>query len=174
MWYVLQVKGGQELSICKQLKEAGYTTLSPRELRNIRTKGAWKQKEYILFPNYVFVETDYKAEDYYRITQIGGVQRFLGGQHCPSCLSYLEEMWMKILDNNGVPLKPTTVTCHDDGNVELLKGVLLNFKSRIKSFNKRQRRAVFEITVCNEVKEITLSIDMINEEKEKKPTEASG
>ena len=44
MWYVLQVKGGQELSICKQLKEAGYTTLSPRELRNIRTKGAWKQK----------------------------------------------------------------------------------------------------------------------------------
>ena len=63
---------------------------------------------------------------------------------------------MKILDNNGVPLKPTTVTCHDDGNVELLKGVLLNFKSRIKSFNKRQRRAVFEITVCNEVKELIL------------------
>lgn len=174
MWYVLQVKGGQELSICKQLKEAGYTTLSPRELRNIRTKGAWKQKEYILFPNYVFVETDYKAEDYYRITQIGGVQKFLGDQRCPSCLSYLEEIWMKILDNDGVPLKPTTVTCNDDGNVELLKGVLLNFKSRIKSFNKRQRKAVFEITVCNEIKEITLSIDVIEDNQTRKPMEVSG
>lgn len=174
MWYVLQVKGGQELSICKQLKEAGYATLAPRELRNIRTGGAWTKKEYILFPNYVFVETDYKAEDFYRITQIGGVQKFLGDKRYPSYLSYLEEMWMKILDNDGVPLEPTTVSCNDDGKVELLKGVLLNFKSRIKSFNKRQRRAVFAITVCNEVKEITLSIDIINEETEKKPAEANG
>ena len=81
---------------------------------------------------------------------------------------------MKILDNDGVPLKPTTVTCNDDGNVELLKGVLLNFKSRIKSFNKRQRKAVFEITVCNEIKEITLSIDVIEDNQTRKPMEVSG
>ena len=77
MWCVLQVRGNQELLIQEQLINAGYHALVPRENRLIRSGGNWITKEYILFPNYVFVETDYKAEDFYRITGIAGIQRFL-------------------------------------------------------------------------------------------------
>lgn len=174
MWCVLQVKGGQELQIKEQLQAAGYQALVPREDRLIRSGGAWTQKEYLLFPNYVFVETEYHAGDFYRISSLSGVQKFLGDKRYPSSLSYLEEMWIKILNNQDQPLSPTQVCVDDDGNIELLKGILLTFKSRIKSYNKRQRKAVFAITVCGEEKEITLSIDVVNEEKEKKPMEANG
>ena len=39
------------------------------------------------------------------------------------------------------------------------------------SFNKRQRKATFEITLCNEIKEITLSLNVIDTTK---PTETNG
>lgn len=171
MWCVIQVKGSQELQIQRQLESAGYQALVPRESRLIRSGGAWMQREYILFPNYVFVETEFKAEDFYKIKGINGVQRFLGDKTSPSTLTFLEEEWVKILNNDGHPLEPTEVTVDEDGNVIILKGILLKFKSRIKSFNKRQRKATFEITVCNEIKEITLSLNVIDTTK---PTETNG
>ena len=174
MWCVLQVKGNTELKVLEQLKQKGYHSLVPRENRLIHTKGAWIQKEYLLFPNYVFIETDYHAEDFYKISNIVGVQKFLGDKRSPSSLSFIEQEWIKLLSNNNVPLEPTSVQFTEDGNIELLKGVLLNFKSRIKSFNRRQRKAVFEITVCNEIKEITLSIDVIEDKQTRKPMEVSG
>ncbi len=174
MWCVLQVKGNNELKVLEQLKQKGYHSLVPRENRLIHTKGAWIQKEYLLFPNYVFIATDYHAEDFYKISNIAGVQKFLGDKRSPSSLSFIEEEWIKLLSNNNVPLEPTAVQVTEDGGIELLKGVLLNFKSRIKSFNKRQRKAVFEITVCNEIKEITLSIDVIEDKQTRKPMEVSG
>lgn len=70
MWCVIQVKGSQELQIQKQLELAGYQALVPRESRLIRSGGAWMQREYILFPNYVFVETEFEAEDFYKIKGI--------------------------------------------------------------------------------------------------------
>lgn len=174
MWCVLQVKGNTELKVLEQLKQKGYHSLVPRENRLIHTKGAWIQKEYLLFPNYVFIETDYHAEDFYKISNIVGVQKFLGDKRSPSSLSFIEQEWIKLLSNNNVPLEPTSVQFTEDGDIELLKGVLLNFKSRIKSFNRRQRKAVFEITVCNEIKEITLSIDVIEDKQTRKPMEVSG
>ena len=48
----------------------------------------------------------------------------------------------------------------------ILKGILLNFKSKIKSYDTRQRKAVFEITICSEKKEITLSIDVVNAQEQ--------
>lgn len=174
MWCVLQVKGNTELKVLEQLKQKGYHSLVPRENRLIHTKGAWIQKEYLLFPNYVFIETDYHAEDFYKISNIVGVQKFLGDKRSPSSLSFIEQEWIKLLSNNNVPLEPTSVQFTEDGDIDLLKGVLLNFKSRIKSFNRRQRKAVFEITVCNEIKEITLSIDVIEDKQTRKPMEVSG
>lgn len=121
MWCVIQVKGSQELQIQKQLELAGYQALVPRESRLIRSGGAWMQREYILFPNYVFVQTEFKAEDFYKIKDINGVQRFLGDKTSPSTLTFLEEEWVKILNNDGHPLEPTEVTVDEDGNVIILK-----------------------------------------------------
>lgn len=168
MWCVLQVRGNQELNVRDELLKMGYKALVPQENRIIRTGGNWTNRLYTLFPNYVFLETNYDADDFYRISKIPNFQKFLGDKKEPSHLSFLEAEWIKLLSNNNQPLEATQVIVNENEEVEILKGVLLNFKSRVKSFNKRQRKAVFEITVCNEIKEITLSIEVIEDKTTKK------
>ena len=97
------------------------------------------------------------------------VVRFLGDKNDPSTLTYIEAEWICILGDNGI-LEPTLVEV-ENKELKVLKGVLQNFKSRIKSYDIRQKRAVFEITVCNEIKEITLSIDVINIEEQESDEE---
>ena len=97
------------------------------------------------------------------------VVRFLGDKNDPSVLTYIEAEWICILGDNGI-LEPTLVEV-ENKELKVLKGVLQNFKSRIKSYDIRQKRAVFEITVCNEIKEITLSIYVINTEEQESDEE---
>ena len=92
------------------------------------------------------------------------VIKFLGDKNAPSTLTFLEAEWIRILGDNGM-LEPTVVET-ESNKLRVLKGVLQKFKSRIKSYDLRQRKAVFEITVCGEMKEITLSIDVVNDEEQ--------
>ena len=52
-----------------------------------------------------------------------------------------------------------------DGNYETVKGVLEKFENRIIKYDKRSRKATFEITICNEKKEVQLSIRLEEEEE---------
>lgn len=165
MWYVLQVAGNKEERIRDDLISKGYQALVPCENRLIRSKGSWIKKKYIIFPNYVFVKLDkYKAEHYYKITNIEGVARFLGDKRNPSTLTFLESEWIRVLGANGI-IEPTKVEVVN-GNLKVVKGVLENFKSRFKSFDLRHKKAEFEITICNEIKKITLSIEVINTDEQ--------
>lgn len=160
MWYVLQVKNGKEEEIRDKLIGYGFHALVPSHNKWTRSKGSWSLKKTIIFTGYVFVKLNYDAESYYKITNTDGVVRFLGEKTDPSYLTFIEAEWIRLLGENGV-LEPTEVMI-ENGQLKVLKGILLNFKSRIKSFDARQRKAIFEIHVLNEVKEITLSIDVIN------------
>ena len=53
MWYVIQVKTGEESGIARRLKNQAIRAEVPIENRPIRSGGAWTKKEYILFPGYV-------------------------------------------------------------------------------------------------------------------------
>lgn len=169
--YVLQVKSGKEEIVRNALNSAGYHALVPVENRMIRSGGNWTQKEYVLFPNYVFIETEYNAENFYRITSMNHVTRFLGNKFDPSQLTFIEVEWIRLLSNGGTPLHPTLVKFDESNEPTILKGVLESFKSRVKAFNKRQRKATFEITICNEIKEITLSIDILEDNTDHEASE---
>ena len=87
MWYVIQVKTGEESGIARKLKNQAIRAEVPIENRPIRSGGAWTKKEYILFPGYVFLDMDFTARNYYRVKEVPGVIRFLGDskahRHCP-------------------------------------------------------------------------------------------
>ena len=57
------------------------------------------------------------------------------------------------------------------GKDTVLKGVLEKFENRITKYDKRSRKATFEITICNEKKEVQLSIELDGEEKEQEVSE---
>lgn len=159
MWYVIQVMTGKESDIAAELKEKGIKALVPKENRLIRSGGSWAEKEYILFAGYVFLDISYNADRYYQVKGIPGVIRFLGESRNPSKLSHLEAEWINLLTgDNNAPIEPTIVRVLEDGRMKVVKGVLESFENRVIKYDKRSRRATIEITVCNEKKEVQLSI----------------
>ena len=152
MWYVIQVKTGEENGIARKLKNQAIRAEVPIENRPIRSGGAWTKKEYILFPGYVFLDMDFTARNYYRVKEVPGVIRFLGDSKAPSTLSYLEAEWIRILSGNGEPLEPTLVREDGSGGITVSSGVL--------KWNKRSRKATFEITICGEARQVQLGIEV--------------
>lgn len=172
MWYVIQVRTDKEMEIAESLKEQGIRALVPRENRLIRSGGSWTQKVYVLFSGYVFLDMRYSAETYYKVKRVPGVVQFLGDARSPSTLSYLEAEWIRLLaGKDNAPIEPATVQIRDDGSVRILDGVLLYFENRMLKYDKRNRKATFEITVCGEKKEVQLSIRL---DTEKESTIKSG
>lgn len=164
-WYVIQVMTGKEDDIAGKLKEHGIRALVPKENRLIRSGGSWTQKEYILFSGYVFLNMSYNADNYYKVKGIPSVIQILGDSRNPSRLSYLEAEWIMLLTGeDNKPIEPTVVRALGDGNYEVVKGVLERIESRIIKYDKRSRKATFEITICNEKKEVRLSIRLEEDE----------
>ena len=115
-------------------------------------------KEYVLFPGYVFLQMCYNAENYYRLKAIPGIINLLNGT-----LSYLEAEWILLLSGqNGQPLEPSLVKDRD-GKLEVEAGVLKKFRSRIIRLDKRSRRALIELSICGEKKEVQLGIRLSEE-----------
>lgn len=159
MWYVIQVMTGKETDIARELKKQGIRALVPKENRLIRSGGSWIGKEYILFSSYVFLDMTYNAENYYKVKNLPGVIRFLGDSRNPSRLSYLEAEWICLLTGeDNAPIEPTLVRIGEDGSLKAVDGILERFENRVTKVDKRNRKATFEITICNEKKEVQLSI----------------
>ncbi|MCD7812124.1 MAG: hypothetical protein LUG91_09820 [Ruminococcus sp.] len=161
MWYVIQVTTGKEDDIAGNLKGKGIRALVPKENRLVRNSGSWTQKEYILFSGYVFLDMKYNAANYYKVKGIPGVLRFLGERGNPSRLSYLEAEWVLLLTGkDNAPIEPTVAKVQEDGNIKVMSGVLTKLENRITKYDKRNRKATFEITICGEKKEVQLSIQL--------------
>ena len=79
LWYVVQVRTGEERDIAAKLTDMGFQTLAPVENRPVRSGGAWGTKEYVLFPGYVFLQMDYNAGNYYRLKAVPGIVKLLSG-----------------------------------------------------------------------------------------------
>lgn len=164
MWYVLQTRTGGEENVRAALRSAGFPALAPMEHRTIHKGGGWTLKDYSLFPGYVFVNLDYNAENYYRVMALPGVLRFLCTGGSPSPLTYLEAEWITSLRGpEDSPLEPTKVRLREDGSVEILSGILRQFTGRAIRYDKRSRRATVELTVCGQPKQVTLSIEPVED-----------
>ena len=142
MWYVLQVKTGDEIKVRDALLAKGVRALVPQESRMIRKDGKWGRRLYTLIPSYVFVGIRFAAEIYYTIRAIPSVIRFVGtGSGEPSTLTYLEAEWIRLLAGDGEPLEPTVIRMPEDGMPEIVGGVLAHFPARVVEYDLRHKRA---------------------------------
>ena len=163
-WYVLQTKPGAEDAAARSLKETGYRILLPKAVVPIRSGGEWKEKESILMPGYLMVETEYTAENYYRIKGTEGILKFAGNGR-ESYLSTAEAEYMKLLGREV--LKPSEVE-KAEGGFKIRSGILTRFpKEKIKLI-ARDRKAVLTISMCGEDKKVTLGLDVPEDPKETK------
>lgn len=115
-WYVIQVNTGKEKSIQQQcLKTIDRADLSavliPTYSSQFKLKGEWKERRNMLFPGYVFLETDDIEYVMTRLSGIVGMTRMLR----------LGEAVVPITDSEQKIIERLTGA---DGNAELSFGVM--------------------------------------------------
>lgn len=153
-WYVLQVTTDREIEIKNRLEKQGYKVLVPLVEKIIRQKGKWKRQINVIFRGYIFVKLDYKWSDYYNLCKCPGVIRLLGGGKNPIPLTDEEIMTVRRID---MLRSASLVEFDDDGSLVALNGILKEFKDSLISCNRRQRRAVIELTIAKKKTQVTVS-----------------
>lgn len=153
-WYVLQVTTDKEIEIKNRLEKQGYKVLVPLVEKIIRQKGKWKRQINVIFRGYIFVKLDYKWSDYYNLCKCPGVIRLLGGGKNPIPLTDEEIMTVRRID---MLRSASLVEFDDDGSLVALNGILKEFKDSLISCNRRQRRAVIELTIAKKKTQVTVS-----------------
>lgn len=153
--FVLFVDSEKELAIRDELIKRGFTAKVPRENRLIRFGGVWICKEYTLFTSYVFVEMlEVSNNDYYEITAVPNVRRFLGVKS-PESISEQEAIHIGLLTPNLEPIQPSVVKFDEYGTPRIVSGVLTQMP--IVSVDKHRRRAKVLIGTQSIPKHIELS-----------------
>lgn len=161
-WYVLHVRTGREDEIKKELIRKGYTAAAPIEIITERRDGKWREKLKQVFPGYAFIKLDLTDDDYYSVTAVPGVIRFLG-VNCPEPLRENEEDFIIWLDNEGVPLATSDILFKEGQPATIISGPLKGREGIIVSINKRQRRAFVEIAFGGSRKKFSLSVNVLSE-----------
>lgn len=119
MIYVLQVLSGCESKARAALSRKGITAYVPRRELIIRRGGGWSKTVNVLFSGYVFVECDFSPEIFYKVKTTGDVIRWLGK---PTPIPPLEEQFLRLLINGGVPIPESSAETDSSGNVTVTGG----------------------------------------------------
>ena len=159
-WYVLYVRTGREPEIKAELQRQGYAAAVPIKIMMERARGTWTGHPKPVMPGYVFVSLRLTDEDYYRITDVPGVHRFLGVAR-PEPLTPEEADFIDWLENGGLPLTESDVLLQPEQPAKIMSGPLRGREGLIVWINPRQRRACVAITVGGQRKEFTLSINVL-------------
>ena len=155
-WYVLQVVTGMEWEAAETIRKNGIAASVPAENRLIRTKGHWIEREYLLFPGYLFVELDYTVDTWHLLTAVPGVIRILGaGNGAPVPLTDQEAEWVAFLGE--CLLKPSHIQADGNGGWQVTGGALLRLQDKIIRVYPRRRRAVVRLTFAGQTLHIPFS-----------------
>lgn len=155
--YVLQVISGEEESVIRSLKRAGYTAYAPSEIRLERRGGNWHKRERILFTGYVFLAVEkLDAKAYYTAKNDVFVIRFLGNEK-PEKLEESETGMILSMANAGEPMQMPVITFFKKTKVWQVEGNLKDKRIALKRLFLRQKRAVFEVEFAGKKHDIMLS-----------------
>ncbi len=156
MLYVLQVATGKENYVADRLKEKGIKALIPKHLKYKRLKGKWDEEIVVTFKGYVFLDMDYNADNYYKVTAIENVVRLLRSDSEPVRLSFIEEEWIRLLSTD-LAKEPTKIRLEKD-KYEVVDGVLKKFLAKIIKIDSHKKFAEIEIDLLGEKRKLTLGV----------------
>jgi len=137
MIYVIYVQSGREHDVVSALREKDITACAPTHDMLERHKGVWRTVRRIIFPGYVFIESDWITDElYYAVKNTSGVVRFLGRP--PTPLPMAEEVRLRwILDTEDLTVSHGYIK---DGSVTITDGILTGREHCIVKYSKRRKR----------------------------------
>ena len=165
MWYVLWTNTGQEEKtrqwIYQYVDSSLYTRCAiPYRLKKHYYKGQSRIVKLLLFPSYVFVETDQIEEFVNNIKWFPGfnVVLHMGDIYCP-VYEHEEIILTRLIAENDV-IDISTGYMEGD-KVHILSGPLNGMEGQIKKVKPRQGVAILEMCFFNRTAEVSLGLELI-------------
>lgn len=166
MWYVIQVKTGDEEKICIQCEKIIPSDILARcfvphyEIKK-KIQGSWRVIEKILFPGYVFVTTDKGEELLDRLKDIIGLTKLLKTGEDIVPISTKEE---KLL--SGLGLDNKDVIKMSEGIIEgerviVTEGSLMGMEGYIRKIDRHKRKAWLEVEMFGRIQNIEMGLEIV-------------
>ena len=172
-WYAIYVKTGKEDDVCLRIEQLlseidykkQYRLLVPKRRVQEKHQGVYIEKDIVLFPGYVLVETEFVTEFYHTTKACKNLYRFLknGEEFQEIALEEISEI-VYMVDEDGI-IGISDIYIEDD-IVEVTEGPLCNYFGWIKKIDKHKRRAKVLFMFKGQNHLIDLSVNFI-----RKPTD---
>lgn len=157
-WYVLQVRGGKEADVQRDLSRHGLHAISPARVMLEQRSGKWKEITRYLLPGYVFLQMTMNVRQYEAVRATPGVVRFLG-TGMPETVPQAEMARMYRLDNGGEPWGLSTG--HMDGKTLMIDtGPLAGWEPMVLEIDARRHRAKVQFTLLGTPKAVELALTL--------------
>lgn len=168
MWYVMQVRTGKEEKTIFMIEQHTAdkrfgTCFLPRYERQRKYAGSWNLKQEILFPGYVFVDTEEIEAFYLSLKGVPELTKLLGNGEL---WTPVDEMDLKILHHllDECHLVGMSEGVIEDTKIKIEKGPLKGMDAQIRRVDRHRRTAVVELQMFGRLQEIEVGVEILRKE----------
>ena len=169
MWYVIQVRSGREEIIRKSIQSV-LSEDSYEECRIIywesmrRYQGAWHKVQKIMFPGYLFIQSQDVGLLSQELRKIQKLTKLLHYDHEIVALTPSEKAFMYHLlgDQEVVEM---SYGIQEGDQVIVMEGPLKGQETRIRRIDRHKRKAIIEVHFLGTLRELEIGLEIV----EKKP-----
>ena len=164
MWYVVQVISGQEhnsAEFCKiKMLLENEEVFIPMYQRKKKIKGKYELCQAILFPGYVFFDTDEVEDLFYRLKDIKQLTRILrtGDDFTP-----LHEKEVAFLSQFGRKkhVVEMSVGYIEGDEVIITSGPMVDWTGKVKKIDRHKMIAVLEVEFFGRMTDVTVGLEIV-------------
>jgi transcriptional antiterminator NusG len=165
MWYVIQVMTGEEDSSCRlcqyHMNGQDYRELFiPKYARKKRYRGAWNVEQKVLFPGYVFVDTEAIEKVAKQLSAVPCMTKLLrhGDDIVP--ITREEQTYLaNLMDEQHIVQISTGLVIGDE--IWITEGALRNYRGQIKRIDRHRRTAELEVNLFGRKTPVQVGLEVI-------------
>ncbi len=166
-WYVLQVSNGKENEVFEFINKCNVNEVIPLIFRVECFKkkaGEYFTELKILFPGYVFIETNsnnqIESTIYSKIVnKNNNIYSLIGNKDNRKVSEYEKAQLLRVVDENYVVRK--SIGCILNKEVEIISGPLRGFENYIRKINIHKKMALVEMKVLGGYKVLRYPLEII-------------
>jgi transcriptional antiterminator NusG len=170
---VIQVLGGKEEKMITSINRSDkINAFIPKRTKLLRQKGQVLKIHEILFPGYVFVETDVAYNEFIQhlnlhIKPVLGFIRILEHDHVGTQSLYPHERsFIESFTNSEHIIESSTGFIEGD-KIIITEGPLVGHESEIKRIDRHKRIAELDVSMFGQIRKIKVSCEILSKTNEK-------
>ncbi len=165
MWYVVWTASRLEQRLADKIEREVSADIYkrcwiPRKTERRRIKGELTDVEIVLFPGYVFIDTEMPEAVYFALKPMKNFYRLLqtGEVFTPICPSE-EQLIRRLTGEDGVV--GVSVGIMKDGRVRIIDGSLAGLEKYIVAVDRHKRKAFLEMELFGEVRKFNVGLEVV-------------